>query len=111
MHIEMWPIGRVVPYEKNPRIHAGAVEAVAKSILEFGWRPPIVVNRGYANCANYPPVLKRHGLYSSQAIIWVKEQSVLTRTASWAITNGVFTSGLNHYRLKPVGLGESRPTD
>jgi DNA modification methylase len=45
MLIEMWPIGRVVPYEKNPRINAGAVDAVAKSILEFGWRQPIVVDR------------------------------------------------------------------
>jgi hypothetical protein len=34
---------------------------------------------GYANCANYPPVLKAHGLYFSQAIIWVKEHPVLTR--------------------------------
>jgi DNA modification methylase len=34
---------------------------------------------GYANCANYPPVLKASGLYFSQAIIWVKEHPVLTR--------------------------------
>ena len=34
---------------------------------------------GYANCANYPPFLKKHGLYFSQAIIWVKEHPVLTR--------------------------------
>lgn len=34
---------------------------------------------GYANCGNYPPVLKRTGLYFSQAIIWVKEHPVLTR--------------------------------
>ncbi len=34
---------------------------------------------GYANVANYPPVLKRHQLYFSQAIIWVKEHPVLTR--------------------------------
>lgn len=34
---------------------------------------------GYANCGNYPPVLKKHGLYFSQAIIWVKEHPVLTR--------------------------------
>jgi DNA modification methylase len=45
MHIEMWPIGRVVPYEKNPRLNAGAVDAVAKSLREFGWRQPIVVDR------------------------------------------------------------------
>jgi DNA modification methylase len=34
---------------------------------------------GYANVANYPPVLKATGLYFSQAIIWVKEHPVLTR--------------------------------
>jgi DNA modification methylase len=34
---------------------------------------------GYANCGNYPPVLKAKGLYFSQAIIWVKEHPVLTR--------------------------------
>jgi DNA modification methylase len=34
---------------------------------------------GYANCGNYPPVLKRHGLYFSQSIIWDKQHPVLTR--------------------------------
>jgi len=34
---------------------------------------------GYASCGNYPPVLKAHELYFSQAIIWVKEHPVLTR--------------------------------
>ncbi|MGC8761991.1 MAG: site-specific DNA-methyltransferase [Bryobacteraceae bacterium] len=34
---------------------------------------------GYANCANYPPALAECGLYFSQAIIWVKNQPVLTR--------------------------------
>ena len=34
---------------------------------------------GYANCGNYPPVLKRHGLYFAQAVIWDKQHPVLTR--------------------------------
>ena len=34
---------------------------------------------GYANCANYPPFLKKHELYFSQAIIWNKLHPVLTR--------------------------------
>ena len=37
---------------------------------------------GYANCANYPPFLKKHGLYFSQAIIWDKQHPVLTRKDS-----------------------------
>lgn len=34
---------------------------------------------GYANCANYPPVLKAMHLYFSQAVIWHKQHPVLTR--------------------------------
>jgi DNA modification methylase len=45
MHIELWEISRVVPYEHNPRLNDSAVDAVAKSILEFGWRQPIVVDK------------------------------------------------------------------
>jgi DNA modification methylase len=34
---------------------------------------------GYANCGNYPPFLRKHALYFSQAIIWDKMHPVLTR--------------------------------
>jgi DNA modification methylase len=34
---------------------------------------------GYANVANYPPVLKAYDLYFSQSIIWDKQHPVLTR--------------------------------
>jgi hypothetical protein len=34
---------------------------------------------GDANWANYPPFLKKHEWYFSQAIIWNKMHSVLTR--------------------------------
>ena len=44
MKIEMWPLANVKPYEKNPRKNEGAIDAVAKSIAEFGFRGPIVVD-------------------------------------------------------------------
>ncbi len=44
MKIEMWPLAKVKPYEKNPRKNEGAIDAVAKSIQEFGFRVPIVVD-------------------------------------------------------------------
>jgi DNA modification methylase len=34
---------------------------------------------GYSNFGNYPPAIKKAGLYFSQAIIWDKEHPVLTR--------------------------------
>jgi len=44
MKIEMRPIGAVKPYEQNPRVNDQAVDAVAASLREFGWRQPIVVD-------------------------------------------------------------------
>ena len=41
---EMWPLAKVKPYEKNPRKNEGAIDAVAKSIQEFGFRVPIGVD-------------------------------------------------------------------
>ena len=34
---------------------------------------------GYANLGNYPPFLRKNGLYFSQAIVWDKQHPVLTR--------------------------------
>jgi len=45
MHVETWPIARVLPYEKNPRRNDSGVDAVARSLTEFGWRQPLVVDR------------------------------------------------------------------
>jgi ParB-like chromosome segregation protein Spo0J len=44
MQIELWPIERVKPYHRNPRINDSAVASVAASICEFGFRQPIVVD-------------------------------------------------------------------
>ncbi|HNQ22472.1 MAG TPA: ParB N-terminal domain-containing protein [Phycisphaerae bacterium] len=44
MNIEQWDIDRIKPYEKNPRRNDKAVQAVADSIREFGFRQPIVVD-------------------------------------------------------------------
>lgn len=44
MKIEIVAIDRVKPYDKNPRKNDPAVPAVAKSIEQFGFRKPIVVD-------------------------------------------------------------------
>jgi ParB-like chromosome segregation protein Spo0J len=38
MHVELRGIETVHPYEKNPRLNDDAVDAVAASIREFGFR-------------------------------------------------------------------------
>ena len=44
MQIQNVPITSVKPYEKKPRFNDDAVDAVAKSIKEFGWQQPIVID-------------------------------------------------------------------
>ncbi|MPM18555.1 hypothetical protein SDC9_64967 [bioreactor metagenome] len=47
MNIINMKISDIRPYEKNPRFNDNAVDAVAKSIREFGWRSPIVVDKDH----------------------------------------------------------------
>lgn len=44
MEIKMMPIRDIKPYEKNPRKNKKAVPEVVKSIREFGFRQPLVVD-------------------------------------------------------------------
>lgn len=44
MKIELRPLSEIKPYPNNPRVNDDAVEAVAASIREFGFRQPIVVD-------------------------------------------------------------------
>lgn len=45
MNIIEKPINEVIPYEKNQRINDNAVPAVMKSIEEFGFKVPIVIDK------------------------------------------------------------------
>src|SRR5437762_11892201 len=45
MTVEVWPIEKLIPYARNPRqIPQIAIDKVAASIQEFGFRQPIVVD-------------------------------------------------------------------
>ena len=44
MNVELRDIASIRPYDKNPRNNDAAVDAVAASMKEFGFRQPIVVD-------------------------------------------------------------------
>ncbi len=44
MKIELRKLSEIKPYPSNPRVNDSAVDAVAASLREFGWRQPIVVD-------------------------------------------------------------------
>jgi len=45
MKIEEMKVGELIPYENNPRKNDAAVDAVAASIREFGFKVPIIVDK------------------------------------------------------------------
>lgn len=45
MEILTLNVNEIHPYEKNPRNNAGAVDAVAASIKEFGFKVPIIIDK------------------------------------------------------------------
>lgn len=45
MQIEQWPLDRIRPFPDNPRKNDAAVDAVANSIREYGFRQPVVVDK------------------------------------------------------------------
>ena len=44
MKVTMWPLAKIKPFARNPRHNEAAVDFVARSIKEFGFRQPIVVD-------------------------------------------------------------------
>lgn len=44
-HLELWPLDRLKPYDRNPRKHSDAqVAKIAAAIIEFGFTNPILVD-------------------------------------------------------------------
>jgi len=44
--LELWPIDRLKPCDRNPRTHTpGQIKKLVRSLQEFGWTNPILVDR------------------------------------------------------------------
>ena len=61
LSVRLRDIATVRPYERNPRFNDNAIDAVAASLKEFGFRQPIVVDSEgviIAGHARYKAALK-----------------------------------------------------
>lgn len=96
MKIEWWDIDRVIPYENNPRHNDDAVEKVANSLREFGWKQPCVVDSdgvlivGHTRLKaakslgmNKVPVLVANDLTPAQAQAYRIADNVSNEIATW----------------------------
>lgn len=73
LKIELWPIEKVKPYEKNVKIHdKKQVEKIAESIRNFGWDQPIVVDKDGV-------IIKGHGRTLAAKSLGLEKVPVLVR--------------------------------
>ena len=71
MKIVNMKITDITPYERNPRFNKGAVEAVADSIKEFGWRAPIVVDSNHVIICGHTRLLAAQKLGLSEVPVHI----------------------------------------
>jgi DNA modification methylase len=70
----MWPLEKITPYARNARkIPPAAVDKVAASIREFGWRQPIVVDREGVIICGHTRLLAAYKLGLPEAPVHVAE--------------------------------------
>jgi len=112
MKIEMWPVEQVKPYENNPRVNDGAVDAVAASIREFGFKVPIVVD-------GEGVIVAGHTRYKAAKKLGMAEVPVIVATdlspdqiRAFRIADNQTASLADwDYDLLPIELGELQAAD
>lgn len=74
LHVTNWPVNKPIPYARNARkISAKAVDKVAASIKEFGFRQPIVVDKEGVVIAGHTRLLAAKQLGLREAPVHVAE--------------------------------------
>lgn len=91
-NIVTMPIKDIHPYEGNPRINDDAVEAVAASIREFGFRNPIIVDKDMV-------IIAGHTRYKAAKSMKMKEVPVI-------VADDLSDEQVRAYRLADNKTGE-----
>ena len=95
--IELWPVDRLRPYERNPRTHSEAqVVQIAASMVEFGWTNPILVDENAGILAGHGrllaarklslaevPVIRFEHLSEAQKRAYLIADNALALNAGW----------------------------
>lgn len=97
MQVELWPLANIHPYDRNPRKNDHAVEAVAKSITEYGFRQPIVVDE--------------HGVIIVGHTRWKAAQRLGMEKAPVHVAVGLSAEKARAYRLADNKLNEMAEWD
>jgi hypothetical protein len=81
------PIEKVIPYARNPRKNLVAIGIVARSISEFGFRQPIVVDKGYVIIAGHTRLEAARSLGMTEVPILIADQLSLEQVKAFRIAD------------------------
>ncbi len=112
MKIEMWNIEQVRPYENNPRINDSAVDAVADSLREFGWRQPIVVDEAGVIIVGHTRWKAAKKLNLQKVPVHVAKDLSEAQIKAYRLADNR-TAGIADwdYELLPIELGQLKEMD
>ena len=97
MKVELLDLKKLVPYARNPRITAHAVDKVAASIKEFGFRQPIVVDSEMV-------IIAGHTRYQAAQKLGLKKVPV-------HVAEGLSAEQVKAYRIADNRTGEEAQWD
>ena len=86
--LELWPVDRLKPYEKNPRTHSEEqVVQIAASIAEFGFTSPILVDSKDGILAGHGRLLAARHLDLSEVPVIVLDHLTETQKRAYLIAD------------------------
>ncbi|MCL2000836.1 MAG: DNA modification methylase [Planctomycetes bacterium] len=112
MKIEMRPLSAIIPYPGNPRVNDGAIDAVAASIREFGFRNAIVVDKDGVIVAGHTRLAAAKKLGLTEAPVHVAVDLSPEQARAFRLADNK-TSELADwdYDLLPIELAALRDND
>jgi DNA modification methylase len=88
MKVETWPINRPIPYARNARkIPQQAIDKVAASIQEFGFRQPIVVDKQGVIVAGHTRLLAAQKLGLEQVPVHIASELSPTQIKAYRLAD------------------------
>ena len=112
MKTEMRNIESLKPYEKNPRKNEGAVDAVASSIREFGFRVPIVVDEDGVIVAGHTRLLAAQKLGLKEVPVHIAVGLTPEQVKAYRLAdNKLHELSTWDMELLPIELSELRGMD
>ena len=85
-------LSELKPYENNPRVNDGAIDYVAKSIKEYGFKVPIVIDKNNV-------IVTGHTRYKASQLLGLKEVPC------------IIANDLNEKQIKAFRLADNKVAD